>query len=301
MCDYCGIMWRRSQLRMDATGRLVCPDEGDGADAVTLAEENVAMATQGHTRMPRDAGNVDLDGKPVDGDPFALFTSDLYAWYRADRTRVDDEGKALVLRDFSMGGRDLLQSNPLLRPTFTMLGGRLALAFDGTTWMQGKVLQDWRPLHHGSVTIVLVAKAASATDVFGTSGSGLNQGVSLGAQDKAGVCSYARAGGFTANTVAADDGSTKKIIARAEDVGSARETVLRVNGVDGVLFSVTKLAGGLLSGFPAAPVVLGGGIGLPPAHSPLPSTSDVAEAIVIKRRITDDEVVALEAYLGMYT
>lgn len=43
-CDYCNVMWRRSQLRRDGAGLLVCPDEGDGRDAVTLSELNAAGA-----------------------------------------------------------------------------------------------------------------------------------------------------------------------------------------------------------------------------------------------------------------
>ena len=43
-CDICGALWRRSQLRRDGEGRLVCPDEGDGLDARTLDAQNEAYA-----------------------------------------------------------------------------------------------------------------------------------------------------------------------------------------------------------------------------------------------------------------
>ena len=40
MCDYCGIIWPRSKLRLDGAGRLVCKDEGPGLDYVTLQERD---------------------------------------------------------------------------------------------------------------------------------------------------------------------------------------------------------------------------------------------------------------------
>lgn len=63
MCDYCGVMWRRSQLRKDRAGLLACPDEGDGADVVTLSEANAADA--GRPRLfsrVTDGANFDNDG-----------------------------------------------------------------------------------------------------------------------------------------------------------------------------------------------------------------------------------------------
>lgn len=29
-CDYCDVRWQRDELRLDAAGRLACPDEQDG-------------------------------------------------------------------------------------------------------------------------------------------------------------------------------------------------------------------------------------------------------------------------------
>jgi hypothetical protein len=43
-CDYCGAMWRRSQLKADGSGLLYCPDEGNGADSVTLDRINATNA-----------------------------------------------------------------------------------------------------------------------------------------------------------------------------------------------------------------------------------------------------------------
>ena len=64
MCDYCGVQWRRSQLRRNRAGLLVCPDEGNGRDAVTLSEQNAAGAQEYASRLGRqrrDPGNFDHD------------------------------------------------------------------------------------------------------------------------------------------------------------------------------------------------------------------------------------------------
>jgi hypothetical protein len=45
-CDYCDVVWRRSQLVRDGAGFLTCPDEGDGLDRVTLDEMNLAGAQE---------------------------------------------------------------------------------------------------------------------------------------------------------------------------------------------------------------------------------------------------------------
>jgi hypothetical protein len=52
-CDYCGVAWRRSQLRRDGAGLLVCPDEGPGEDAVTLSEKNQDLTPEPDTQTRR--------------------------------------------------------------------------------------------------------------------------------------------------------------------------------------------------------------------------------------------------------
>lgn len=51
-CAYCGLKWYRSQCIRDATGQLVCPDDQDGRDNVTLDRANVAAAAQATRRTP---------------------------------------------------------------------------------------------------------------------------------------------------------------------------------------------------------------------------------------------------------
>lgn len=42
LCSYCGSPWRRSQLRRDGAGNLMCPDD-EGLDSVTLDRMNREM------------------------------------------------------------------------------------------------------------------------------------------------------------------------------------------------------------------------------------------------------------------
>lgn len=63
ICDYCGVVWYRSQLRRDDSGFLFCPDEGDGLDAVALNMANAASQTTWHRTgndQPADAKNTDV-------------------------------------------------------------------------------------------------------------------------------------------------------------------------------------------------------------------------------------------------
>lgn len=62
MCDYCGVQWRRSELRRDAAGKLACPDDQPGRDEVTLSRLNAESVTQRELgRYPRDGSNLDTD------------------------------------------------------------------------------------------------------------------------------------------------------------------------------------------------------------------------------------------------
>lgn len=56
MCDYCGVQWRRSQLRKDGAGLWVCPDEKDGLDKVTLSMLNAKDAAESEKPANREPG-----------------------------------------------------------------------------------------------------------------------------------------------------------------------------------------------------------------------------------------------------
>lgn len=62
-CDYCGVAWRRSQLRKMRDGNLACPDEGPGRDALTLSEGNARGAANLGRGGPahRDGGYYEED------------------------------------------------------------------------------------------------------------------------------------------------------------------------------------------------------------------------------------------------
>lgn len=64
LCDHCGARWDRRELVRDASGLLRCPQEGDGRDAVTLTEANVAAAEAWADRKipePYDPGMYDKE------------------------------------------------------------------------------------------------------------------------------------------------------------------------------------------------------------------------------------------------
>jgi hypothetical protein len=55
MCAYCGARWYRSELRRDASGYLICPDDDDGGrDRVTLDRGNAAAAMRPRLPPPEE-------------------------------------------------------------------------------------------------------------------------------------------------------------------------------------------------------------------------------------------------------
>jgi hypothetical protein len=65
-CSYCGVHWRRSQLRRDGAGNFACPDEGRGRDQNTLTQLNALHTRQARYTRPRDGAPYDNDDGSVD-------------------------------------------------------------------------------------------------------------------------------------------------------------------------------------------------------------------------------------------
>jgi len=60
ICDYCGVMWRRSQLVRDGAGLLVGPDCRDGRDVVTKTKQrSLALQQLKQRPSPFTGGNYD--------------------------------------------------------------------------------------------------------------------------------------------------------------------------------------------------------------------------------------------------
>lgn len=56
-CAYCGMTWYRSDLFRDPAGYLVCPDDAEGRDVVTLGrleQEGTAAALAEVQRLRRE-------------------------------------------------------------------------------------------------------------------------------------------------------------------------------------------------------------------------------------------------------
>jgi hypothetical protein len=69
ICGYCGVQWRRSQLRRDRSGLLACPDDRKGLDVVSLAEGNARLARRRRPATGPDDGHYDnaTDAYEADG------------------------------------------------------------------------------------------------------------------------------------------------------------------------------------------------------------------------------------------
>jgi hypothetical protein len=58
VCDYCGVVWYRSELRRDASGLLVCPQD-EGGDRVSADEYNATVMAQAQERVEQPDGARD--------------------------------------------------------------------------------------------------------------------------------------------------------------------------------------------------------------------------------------------------
>lgn len=71
MCSHCGVVYLRSEMWVDATGLLVCRDEGSGLDQVALARG----IAEDSARLKRTVRKVDgyatdhTDDPPATGNP----------------------------------------------------------------------------------------------------------------------------------------------------------------------------------------------------------------------------------------
>lgn len=83
MCDYCGVAWRRSQMRKDRAGLWACPDDVKGRDVVTLSEGNAAAA-----KAHRQAHSVGVGGRIVSNNVSTAGVIDNSAII--NRTTLDD-------------------------------------------------------------------------------------------------------------------------------------------------------------------------------------------------------------------
>jgi hypothetical protein len=111
-CDYCGVHWRRSQLRRDGAGLLSCPDEGPGLTSVELARAELMNARDAVPRQwPHDGGSVDSASEILSGytwpSPLERFGARLAGWYSTGSEYVTESGGSVtLLRNRSSYGND---------------------------------------------------------------------------------------------------------------------------------------------------------------------------------------------------
>jgi len=127
-CAYCGVPWRRSQLRKDRSGLLSCPDEGDGLTALECDLEAARNARDGIPRPPpQDGANVDRY-PPREmftyNNPLTRFGDDLVGWYQPLTGYVTTVGTGITaIADRSRRGNHLAGGIPgfnLFRPVLSV-------------------------------------------------------------------------------------------------------------------------------------------------------------------------------------
>ena len=84
-CEICGVVWRRSELHEDGVGRLICPDEGDGLDEFTLAEESAEDLRQflNRERVQENRGIPSPPGEFYTS-PLSIEGQDVVGWWAPD-------------------------------------------------------------------------------------------------------------------------------------------------------------------------------------------------------------------------
>lgn len=277
MCAYCGAMWPRNQLWRDGAGNLVCPNEGSGRDRVTLEKENARLARIPKKKWRLDATSADRSGHARVGDPRYMFGAELHAWFRADNLRFDDTGRVQALWDWSGRAHDLLADAAADRPQQVTLPSRQrAILFAGTEVLEGRVAHDWGLLHRGDVTLSLVADSTSGDAIVSTGATATVPGVSVLMARRAVTLRYTTGSGTVSKVQSTPEG-LRRIVVRADADGAE----LRVNGEASAELTVTIAA-------PARP----------PSHALALGGTDatVAELVIVKRRIDDDELASHEAY-----
>lgn len=75
-CDYCGVRWMRSNMRLTGEGLLACPDES-GLEGIECLDANRAMQTNYSIALDKDRGTAHEFGE-LDGDQPSDLAHDLF-------------------------------------------------------------------------------------------------------------------------------------------------------------------------------------------------------------------------------
>lgn len=284
MCDYCGVMWPRSKLWRDRAGNLVCPQEGLGADAVTLAMENAQGARRARDALRhRDGGNIDRDDPARPGDVLdVLGSSVVHAWWRASDRVLDSAGRVQRVRSQAPGALDAYQWVASKRPT----PGTWGLTFSAIDALAGQRAHDWLVLtgrRSGTIGMV-VRPPPTGEDIEVSTGDNL-------------VIDIARAsGGLTHQGTVAPVAVTYTIPTVARQVvwvigdyqaDGTKDWTMIVNGATETTSTQTDVS----TAPPVAPLTL----------SSDGADAEFGEVVVANRVLTSDERAAIEAYWARYT
>jgi hypothetical protein len=165
LCSYCGVQWRRSQLRRDASGNLACPDEGPGLDVVSLSEGNARLMRSQQPKVigpidgsfdvfdcPPSPGFVNANGPPPqlpNQGPTGPLSVVVNMWLRADVVE-QTAGRVSRWPDLSNRGNHVLALTEAARPTWiehdSTLGDLPTVTSDGASnWLTTSTYRGGAP------------------------------------------------------------------------------------------------------------------------------------------------------------
>ncbi len=293
MCSYCGVQWRRSQLRRDAAGNLACPDDAPGLDVVSLSEGNARMMRSQAPRSvgpsdgafddfvsPADPGFVDPNGPPaplVNGGPTGALSVRALLWVRSDNVLQAKPGRAARWPDMSGSGNDESSATEALQPSVVAadatLGGLPTVAGDGAQWLRSLSFGDGAPLW----AWLIFKPNTTSTSVL------LDAGVQLFLNPAPGTAALATNAGIVAS-VPMVVGQWSRAMLVFDVTGTFAVTdSLQVRGTVATAVSVTQITSPTISLLNARTGTLG-------------SDASIAEALVTRGPPTAEEIAAIEAY-----
>lgn len=233
----------------------------------------------------------------------------LYAWYKSDAANFTYDGSNLISQwsDLSGNGKHAVQTIAGRKPTFVASGGIKNKAYMSTTYSAGAgkgllagTTGDWNFLHNGSEFTVVAVAQTSGTNwnwLLGTQTSGItNVGFSISSTESSGKRFSVSIGNGTIDVAtigpygnSIDSTKPFKVIARFSNETFPKDALfVKVNDKT---YSTPLIASPLNSSFG----VLGIGAGGTGLYS---ADSRFYELMVFNRKLTDNEIRQVEAYLN---
>jgi hypothetical protein len=174
-CDFCGVPWMRSEMRLTDDGRLACPDES-GLEAFECVEANRMLEHQPRVESKRDLGSTPWYAQESTAapSPAEIEVPNVVAWWKAGEGLEGDESGFESWTD-QVSGRVFEVTAGA--PTVTApdaLGGYRVFSLTGSAGDRIDVagaLSTWSCLHDGSggaLAIAFRSTVAGALNIIRT-------------------------------------------------------------------------------------------------------------------------------------